>query len=50
VPTVPLASVVVVMLGKGETTTAVDADFVVSAMEVACTVTVRFAETDVGAL
>jgi hypothetical protein len=50
VPTTPLARVGVVMLGKGETTTAVDADFVVSAIEVACTATVMLAETDVGAL
>jgi hypothetical protein len=50
VPTVPLESVVVVMLGAGETTTFVDIDFVVSATEVADTFTVILEETEVGAL
>jgi hypothetical protein len=50
VPTVPLASEVVVMLGAGETATFEDADFVVSVTEVARIVTVILAETDVGAL
>jgi len=50
VPTVPLASDVVVMLGGGVTTTVEVTDFVVSLAEVAMTVTVIFAETVVGAL
>jgi hypothetical protein len=50
VPTVPLASVVVVKLGAGETTTFVDVDSVVLAIEVAVTVTVILEETDFGAL
>ena len=49
-PTVPLASDVVVMLGGGVTTTVEVTDFVVSLAEVAMTVTVIFAETVVGAL
>jgi hypothetical protein len=50
VPTVPLASDVVVMLGAGETTTFVDIDIVVLETEVATTVTVKFEETVAGAL
>lgn len=50
VPTVPLASEVVVMLGAGVTTTVEVTDFVVSLTEVAMTVTVIFAETVAGAL
>jgi hypothetical protein len=50
VPTVPLASEVVVMPGAGVMTTAEVTDFVVSLTEVAITVTVIFAETVVGAL
>jgi hypothetical protein len=50
VPTVPLASEVVVMLGAGVTITGEVTDFVVSVTEVAMTVTVIFAETVVGAL
>jgi hypothetical protein len=50
VPTVPLASVVVVMLGAGVTTTVEDVDLVVSATEVAVTVTVILEETDAGAV
>jgi hypothetical protein len=38
------------MVGMGDTTTAVDIDFDVSAADVACTVTAMFAETDAGAL
>lgn len=49
-PTVPLASEVVVMLGAGVTTTVEVTDFVVSLAEVAMTVTVILAETVAGAL
>jgi hypothetical protein len=49
VPTVPLASDVVVMLGAGVTTTAEDTDFVLSATEVAVIDTVILAVTDAGA-
>jgi hypothetical protein len=38
------------MFGSSETTTGADCDFDVSAADVACTVTVMFAETDAGAL
>lgn len=48
--TAPLAIVVVVMLGTGETTRLVAADFVLSATEKACTVTVKLLETLAGAL
>jgi hypothetical protein len=47
---VPFASVVVVMLGAGTTTTVEDIDLVVSAFEVATIVIVILAETDAGAL
>jgi hypothetical protein len=47
---VPLASDVVVMLGAGVTTTVEDIDFVVSATEVAVTITLKLAETGEGAL
>jgi hypothetical protein len=50
VPTVPLASEVVVMVGAGETTTFAEADFVVLVTEVADTFTVILEETEVGAL
>jgi hypothetical protein len=50
VPTVPFASDVVMMLGGGVTMTGEDADFVVSAAEVASTDTVMLEETGVGAL
>jgi hypothetical protein len=50
VPIVPLAKDVVVTLGMVDTTTVADCDFVVSATEVACTVTVVFAATVAGAL
>lgn len=46
----PVANDVVVMLGGGLTTTFDDMDLVESAAEVAVTVTVKEAETDVGAL
>jgi hypothetical protein len=50
-PTVPaVRGEVVVTVGGGVTVTLTDADFVVSATEVAVTVTVRFALTGVGAL
>jgi len=45
-----LASVVVVTLGAGVTTTVEDIDFVLSATEVAVTVIVVFEETAAGAL
>jgi hypothetical protein len=45
-----LASVVVVTLGAGVTTTVEDIDFVLSATEVAVTATVVFEETAAGAL
>jgi hypothetical protein len=50
VPTVPLVSEVVVMLGAGLTTTVEDIDLVVSFTDVATMVTVIFADTDAGAL
>jgi hypothetical protein len=50
VPTVPLSSDVVVMVGGGVTTTLEDADLDVSATEVASTDTVKLEETGVGAL
>jgi hypothetical protein len=50
VPMAPLAKVVVEILGSSETTTAAAFDFVVSATEVACMVTVVFAATVAGAL
>jgi hypothetical protein len=50
VPTAPFDSDVVVMLGAGLTTTAADIDLVVSAPEVATTVTVILEDTDAGAL
>lgn len=46
----PLESDAVLMLGAGETTTFVDIDFAVSAIEVADTFTVMLEETEVGAL
>jgi hypothetical protein len=46
----PLARVVVVMLGAGLTTTVPVADLVVSAAEVAVTVTVRLDVTEDGVL
>jgi hypothetical protein len=50
VPTVPVASEVVVMLGAGATVTVEDADFVASLADVAVIVTDIFVETVVGAL
>ena len=45
-----MAKVVVVMVGSGEMTTGAAFDFDMSAADVACTVTVMFAETVAGAV